>query len=134
MTNQVESDTEAGVSSLIGGIVQDARALFLEQMTLFQVEIKSDIRRATAALVPLVAGLGVLFAGLVLLGVGAAYFLCWVAPEMPLWLAFAIVGGGTAGFGSLLVLWAKSMFDTVNPVPETALKGLKENLQWKTKK
>jgi hypothetical protein len=133
MANQLESDPEAGVTTLISGIVQDARALFLEQMKLFQVEVKNDIHRATTALVPLVAGLGVLLAGLVLLGAGGAYFLCWAAPELPLWVAFALVGGLTAGVGALLVLWAKAMLDTVNPIPETALTGLQENIQWKTK-
>lgn len=133
MANQLESDTEAGVGTLIGGIVQDARDLLLEQMKLFQVEVKNDIRRTTAALIPLVAGLGVLFAGLVLLGVGGAYLLCWAAPDLPLWAGFGIVGGLTVGVGAVLVLWAKSMLDKINPVPETALKGLKENMQWKTK-
>lgn len=134
MANQLESEPEVSVATLIGGIVQDARALFLEQMTLFQVEIKNDVRRTVAALVWLVAGLGVALAGLVLLGFGGAYFLSWAVPEMHLWLAFTCVGGGTAVVGAVLILVAKSMLGAVDPVPNTALKGLKENFQWKTNK
>ena len=44
MATQLESDSEVGVTTLISGIVQDARDLFVEQMTLFQVEIKNDHR------------------------------------------------------------------------------------------
>ncbi len=133
MANQIESESETSVTTLIGGIIQDVRTLFLEQMTLFQVEVKNDVRRAVAALVWLVVGMGVALAGLVLLGIGGAYFLSWAVPELPLWIAFAAVGGGTAVVGAVLVLVAKSMLDTVDPVPTTALKGLKENIQWKTK-
>jgi len=42
-----------------------------------------------------------------------------------------------AGFivitGLLLVLWGRSMLASVSLTPDTALKGLKENIQWKTK-
>jgi uncharacterized membrane protein YqjE len=134
MATQVESDSEVGVTTLITGIVQDARDLFVEQMTLFQVEIKNDLRRTTAALTPLLAGLGVILAALVLFGIGGVNFLVWVFPEMSLWLAYAVIGGLFALVGGLLVLWGKSMLDNVNPTPDTALKGLKENIQWKTKK
>lgn len=134
MATEVESASDVGVTTLIGGIVQDARELFVEQMTLFQVEIKNDVRRTTAALTPLIAGSGVILAGLVLLGIGTAYFLVWAAPEIPVWLAYALVGGTFAIAGGLLVLWGKSMLNTVHAIPDTALKGLKENIQWKTKK
>jgi uncharacterized membrane protein YqjE len=134
MATEVESDPQVGVTTLIGGIVQDARALFIEQMTLFQVEIKNDVRRTTAALTPLMAGVGVVLAGLVLLGIATAYFLIWAIPEMPFWVAYAAVGAVFAVAGGSLVMWGKSMLSDVNPTLDTALKGLKENIQWKTKK
>jgi hypothetical protein len=134
MATQVESETDAGVTTLIGGIVQDARELFVEQMTLFQVEVKNDVRRTIAALLPLAAGAGIVLVGLVLLGIGTANFLVWAVPEMPPWLAYILVGGAMAIAGTILLICGKVMLDNVNPLPDTALKGLKENLQWKTKK
>jgi uncharacterized membrane protein YqjE len=134
MAIQVERDSDVGIATLLGGIVQDARELFVEQMTLFQVEIKNDARRTVAALVPFVFGLGVILAGIVLLGFAGASFLCWLIPETPIWLAYVLVGMLTIIVGSLLVLWGKSMLATINPTPDTALKSLKENIQWTMKK
>ena len=132
MANQIETEPEASVATLIGGIAQDARVLFLQQMALFQVEFKNELHRTITALIPLFAGAGVMCAGVLLLGFGSGYFLSWVA-EIPLWIAFAIVGVVTAAIGAL-VFWAKFMLDKINPIPDTALTGLKENIQWKTKK
>jgi len=134
MATQFESNSEADVSTLIAGIVKDARELLVEQMTLFQVEIKNDVHRTLMALIPLVIGVVVLLPGFILLGIGGAHLLHWAIPDMPLWVGFASVGGFIVVAGVLLVLWGKSMLASVSVTADTALKGLKENIQWKTKK
>jgi len=133
MATQFESNSEADVSTLIGGIVKDARELLVEQMTLFQVEIKNDLHRTLMALIPLAIGVVVLLPGFILLGIAGAHLLHWAIPDMPLWLGFGSVGGFIMLAGVLLVLWGKSMLASVSLTPDTALKGLKENIQWKTK-
>jgi len=133
MATQIESDSDVSIKSLVSGIVNDARDLLVEQMTLFQVEIKHDLRRVLTAVIPLVIGVTVLLPGLILLGMGVAYFLHWAIPDLPLWGAFAAVGGIIVITGLLLVLWGKSMLASASLTPDTALKGLKENIQWKTK-
>jgi uncharacterized membrane protein YqjE len=133
MATEVESNGEASVTTLMSGIVQDARELFVEQMTLFQVEIKNDIRRAVTGLAPLLMGAGVSFISLLLLGIGAAHLLAWAVPDMPLWVAFGLTGGALAIVGTILVLWGVSILEKIHGTPDTALKALKENLQWKTK-
>lgn len=133
MATEIDSDAELGVTKLVGGIVQDARELFVEQMTLFQVEIRNDLHRALGALMPVLIGLSVVLAGIVLLGIGGAILLAWAVPAIPAWLAYLLVGAGTLFAGGLLVLWGKSVLDTISLTPDTALKGLKENIQWKTK-
>jgi len=134
MATEVESNGEVGVSTLIRGIVQDARELFVEQMTLFQVEIKNDIHRAIAGLAPLILGAGVLAVAVILLGIGTSHLVAWAVPEIPLWGGFGIVGGTFAVAGGILVMWGISKLEKVHGTPDTALKALKENLQWKTKK
>lgn len=131
----VETPPEEGVSTLVGGIVQDARKLLVEQLTLFQVEIKNDVHRTLKAMVPLLAGVVVVLTGVFLLGISGANLLCWALPDLPLWAGFAIVGVIIMAAGAALIYWAKSMLDSVSPlVPDTAMKALRENLQWKTKK
>jgi len=135
MAIQVESNSDEGVATLVGGIVDDARKLMVEQLTLFQVEIKNDLNRTISAMAPLLAGVSIVLTGLFLLGIGAAQLLCWAVPEIPLWAAYAAVGAGITGLGVALIYRAKAMLDAVSPLlPDTALKALKENIQWKTKK
>jgi hypothetical protein len=133
MASQTESEHDVGVATLVSGIVQDARELFVEQMTLFQVEIKNHVRQTLTAFIPLGIGLAVALTALFLLGAGGAYFLAWQWPVLPLWAGFTIMGAIVALAGAALILWAKSMLDRVTLTPDIALKGLKENLQWKTK-
>jgi len=129
MAFQVESESDPGVAKLLGGIVQDARKLFVEQLTLFQVEIKNDVRRTLTALNPILLGVGVMLVSLVLLGIAGAYLLCWAIPALPLWGGFGIVGVTAAIVGGLLILRGKSMLDTVSPTPDVAIGELKETIR-----
>jgi len=124
-------DQTPGMASLLSGIMDDARQLIVQQMTLFQVEIKNDMRRAVAGLIPLMAGVVILHTAVILLGAAGALGLNSALPQLPMWAGFAILGGVVALAGVLLMLWAKTML--VNLTPEKTLEGLKENLQWKTK-
>jgi hypothetical protein len=134
MATEFETEAQPQVSSLIAGIVQDARQLIVEQLTLFQVEIKNDVRRLLIAIIPLIAGAIVGFAGLLILLMGAAYFVCWAIPDLPLWGGFAAIGGFIVAVAAGLLFWGKTKLSNISPLPDTALEGLKENLQWKTKK
>lgn len=133
MDTQLESTPDAHVTSLLTGIVNDAKKLFVEQLTLFQVEIKNDVRRIIEAIIPILVGAIVLMPAIILLGMGAAHGICWLFPNFPTWAGFAIVGSGIATGGGILVLWGVWSLRSVNPMPEKSLQGLKENLQWKTK-
>jgi len=133
MATHVESEPDVAVT-LVGGIVEDARQLIVEQMTLFQVEIKNDLHRTINGIIPLAAGAVVIVVGLIILGIAGSHLLCWAFPELPLWAGFAIVGGIVTAVGAALAFWGKSMLDRVHLTPDESLKGLKENIQWKMKK
>jgi len=129
----MEHESAAGMASLVGGIVEDAKNLFLEQLKLFKVEITNDVQRAFMAIVPIIAGAVFVTASLLLLGMGAAHLLAWAFPQLPLWAGFAITSGITAAAGAALIYWGTCLLRSVR-TPDTALNELKENLQWKTKK
>jgi len=133
MSTHVEPDSDTRVSSLVSGILQDAKQLFVQQMTLFQVEIKNDVRRTIKALIPLLAGVVVLFVAVLILAHSVAHFLSWYFPDLPLWGGLAIVGGVICLVGIGLLLWSTLALSNVNPLPEKSMEGLKENIQWKTK-
>jgi uncharacterized membrane protein YqjE len=135
MATQFESETRPeSISGLVTGIMHDARELIAQQMTLFQVEIKNDIRQTIMGLIPLVLGIAVLPAAIIVLAFGAAELLIWAFPEhLARWGAFAIVGGAIIALGVVLIFTAKSIFTSFNPLPDKSIEALKENLQWKTK-
>jgi len=134
MSVQMEHETEGGVSSLITGIMQDITRLVSQQLTLFQVEIKNDIKRSAAAIIRLAIGGAMMLLAMLFLGMGAAFFLNWAFPNhLPVWGGFAIVGGVIALVGGGLLLWGKSMLEHATLLPEKSLEALKENIEWKTK-
>jgi len=140
----VATEHDEGVASLVSGIIHDTRQLMAEQLALFQAEIKNDILRAAKGLVPLAAGIVLMVPGLLLLTMAAAYWLCWMFPDLPTWAGFAIVGALMLAAAGILVYSGISMIRSINPVPEKALHELKENLavlgeqkekvQWQMKK
>jgi len=132
MAVELESPREAPVSTLIGDIVQDMRQLILDQLNLFRVELKGDIERALRAIVPIAAGALTIFTALILLGIGAANLFNWLVPAWPAWAGYAVVGAGAGLCGAALVIGGIFMLKSIKPAA-TALKGLEENVKWKTK-
>jgi len=132
MAVHLETEHEAPVSTLVGGIVEDARKLIVDQFTLFRVELKHDLQKLQSAIIPLVIGVAVMPAAIFMLGMGGAHLLSALAPALPLWASYLIIACVIGGVGVGLVLWGKSLLTTVKPM-DTALKGLEENVTWKTK-
>ena len=132
MAMHVDTHEETSVASLLGGIMEDARRLFVDQLNLFKVEIKHDLQQTSQALIPIILGIVVLVPAAFLLGMGAAHGLTALVPQVPLWGSFLIIGSLVGGVGIGLALWGKSILVNLRPV-DTALTGLEENVQWKTK-
>jgi len=132
MTMHVETQQDPAFSTLVTGIVEDAKRLLVNQLTLFKVELSNDLHRAIYALIPLALGAVVVLTALILLGIGAAQGLCAAIPTLPPWSGYVIVGGVVALVGVLLAIWGVSILAALKPA-DTALKGLEENLQWKMK-
>jgi len=113
--------------------VNDAQALIRQQLTLFQTEVKNDLRRTKEASIPLVVGGIVCFLAAIILCMAIAHLIVYLWPQCPYFVAYGIVGIVLAIAGGVLVYTGKSKFDSFNPLPEKAVEGLKENIQWKTK-
>jgi hypothetical protein len=137
MPSQVEHEHEVqpGISTLVSGIIHDAQELVRQQLTLFQVEIKNDTRRTIGAIIPILVGMLVGLLALIVLAIMAAHLLHWAWPEqLPLWGAFGIVGGVLAVAAAGLVCWGAAQFKKFSPLPDQSVEGLKENIQWQTKR
>ena len=133
MPSQLEADALPDVTTLVSGIVSDAQDLISQQLKLFQVEIKNDLDRTRDAALPLGIGVLISLIGAITLALAAAGLLNWTWPNLPPWGGLAIVGGVVSLAGAIVVLWGKSKCDSLNPMPDKAVAGLQENIQWKTK-
>jgi len=134
MATHVETENGQGLTSLVSGIIQDGQDLIRQQLHLFQVELKNDLKRTSHATIPLIIG-GVLAGmGGFLLFVMVALLLHSLWPNaISLWGGFGIVSAVLLVAGVGFLLWGKSQFDAFNPLPDKSVEGLKENVQWKTK-
>ena len=135
MAVDFETDTggSPGVTTLVSGIVSDAQKLLAQQLSLFQHEIKEDLRKTKNAALPLVIGIVIALIGVTLLGIMVGHLLPWIWPQLPLWAGFGIAAGLTLAIGGALVIWGKTQFDSFNPLPDKTLEALKENVQWGSK-
>lgn len=134
MAVELETDDRQSVAALVSGIIRDARQLAHQQLTLLEVELKSDWRRTLQATLPLIMGLIICFVGLIIAALAIAHLLPAIWPQLPLWGALAIVGGCLLSIGTAATVIGRHLFGTFNPPPTETVQGLKENLQWKTHK
>ena len=133
MITEQEAPPSVGLTPLISGIIQDAQTLLKQQLTLFQTEVKHDLRRTRDAAIPLAVGAAVAFVAVILLCFTLVYALVWIWPQLAPVAAFGIVTIVVGLIGGVLLFMGKSKFDSFTPLPEKTMEGLKENIQWKTK-
>ena len=128
------SENREGLTSLVGGVIQDGQELVRQQLQLFQVEVSQDLRRTVNASTFILVGALMGFLGALLLMVTIALWLHATWPEqLALWGAFGLVTVVIIGGAVAFLLWGKARFAAFNPLPDKSLDALKENFQWKPK-
>src|SRR4051794_33972921 len=115
MAPEQTNTASPGITPLITGIVNDAQALIRQQLTLFQTELKNDLRRTKEATIPLVIGGFVALLAAIFLCLAVAHLILYIWPNCPWFVAYGIVGLVLAAIGGGLVYAGKSKFDTFNP-------------------
>jgi uncharacterized protein YacL len=131
MATNLQTDPGPGLGELVSGIVQDAQELIGQQLALFKQEMRQDLKKAREGVGLLALAAGTLLVGSILLGLMLVHLLFWLAPSLPLWSCYAIVGGVLAGIGTFLAMQGREKLGQV--MPEQTTKALEENLEWKTK-
>jgi len=119
------------VAPLVTGIIDDLQELIKQNLTLFKVEVREDVKKTRDAAAALGVGIGVAAVGGLHLTLMLVFLLWWLFdPNLPLWACFAIVGGVAVGVGVALILRGKKKLDSFNPLPDESAEALKENVQW----
>jgi hypothetical protein len=128
---QTTTGTPGNMAPLVTGIIDDLQELIKQNLTLFKVEVRADLRKTKEAASALGVGAGLAVVGGLHLSLMLVFLLWWVFdPNLPLWACFGIVGGVFAGVGFALLLRGKKKLDSFNPLPDETADALKENVQW----
>jgi len=125
---------EPTVTSLVGGIVNDAQELIKQQLLLFRHELKDDVNKAREVLPSLGLGVTLMMAATIFLGMTVAYLLNWAVGDahLPLWGCYLIVTAVFGVVGLVLLYFAKKTLESL-PMSHQAAEATKENVEWLTK-
>jgi len=115
---------DVSVPGLIKSLADDVTHLFAQEIALAKTEVASAVKDIKAGVLSLAVGLGVLFAGFIVL-LGAA--VAGLSLFMETWLAGLIVGGVVALIGLALLLKAKKSLNPDAMVPNRTINSLKRD-------
>jgi hypothetical protein len=128
-TNNISS-LQPSLTELVSGILKDAQTLMSQQVQMLRAEFNEDLRRTRegARYMGLGATLGAV--GGLFLAVGLVQLLIYLAPALPPWASWFIVGGLLLAGGVIALMVGKRLFETYFPVPTKSINALQENLSW----
>ena len=129
MANHSSPGSEASLASLLSGIVDDAKSLLIDEVTLAKLEMQSELQKTKEAAISFAIGAGIAVVGGFLLLFMLVYLLAALT-TIPLWGCFGIVGIVLLGVGLVLLYRGKHTAEQIDAgLPQTAT-TLKENGQW----
>jgi len=125
--DNVQTDAQPSMASLVSGIINDAQQLIRQEVMLARREMQEELNKAKAAVISF--GMAIPFAvfGALMLCFAIVYLL---GLALPLWASYLIVAGVLLGTGVALFLVAKNKMDKVSLVPRQTVETMKENVQW----
>jgi len=140
MATNLQTGPEPSTTSLVSGIVHDAQELIKQQLALFKHELKQDFERAKDVAISLVLSLPMILLSVIMLSLMLVHLLHWLfnptlraAETLPLWGCYGIVGGTLVLAGGALAWYGRKRLESIHPLDDQAVQGMKENLEWTTK-
>ncbi|HWP59429.1 MAG TPA: phage holin family protein [Candidatus Acidoferrales bacterium] len=117
------------IASLIGGIVVDAKNLFVQELLVAKEDVRHDIMATKTAVVALGVSIGILAIGVTMILVALVHLL-YEAMAWPLWQCYALVGLLVTLLGIAALIFARKKAAEVNFVPERTVEAVKEDAGW----
>jgi hypothetical protein len=116
--------------ALLGGILNDAKDLLVQELTLARLEGQDELRQIKTAALLLGIGIGVSTVGGMLLSLMLVHMLV-AYTDVPLWGCYGIVGSVVAVLGGVLLAAGTHKAEDIDVLPQT-VETMKENAQWLT--
>lgn len=121
--------SEANVATLIGGIVNDAKDLLINEFTIAKLEIQQEMRKTKSAALAFAVGAGVVSIGGLFLLLMCVHGLV-VLLDIPLWGSYGLVGGLLFIIGAILLMRGKQTAEQIDVIPPKTAATLRDNAQW----
>ena len=128
MDNRSQRSAESNLAALLGGIMNDAKDLLIQELTLAKLEVHDELRQIKTAALYLGIGIGAATVSGMLLSVMLVHVLA-AYTDMPLWGCYGIVGSGFGVLGWVLLASGKHKVEEIDVMPQT-VETMKENGQW----
>jgi hypothetical protein len=129
MADRFSTEAPPSISSLVGGIIEDAQQLIRQEVALARREIKEELNKAKVAAISIAIGAGVLAIAGLMLCFTVVHLLQWLT-ALPLWACFGIVALLFATTGVVCFLVARNKVTDIDLVPRQTVETMKENVQW----
>ncbi len=120
-------DMDTGVGTLMSGIVDDVQELIKQEAALLKHEVRMEIRSAVAAIALMAAGGAIALFGALLLSFMLVYLINFLAPSVPLWGCFAIVGCVVLLIGLVMTGIGREKLRSGTLFPRETVATIKEN-------
>jgi hypothetical protein len=124
------ADAPTSITQLVGGIVNDVQTLLRQELQLAKSEVREEWAKTKTAAGSIAAGAGLLTLAGLLIGFAVVYALAAIAPGLPLWACFGIIGLALGLIGGILVVIGRSAASEINVIPPQTAESLKEDVQW----
>jgi hypothetical protein len=123
-------DSPASITQLVGGIVTDLQTLMRQELQLAKTEIRQEWDKTKIAAGSMAAGASLLTVAGLLVSFALVYLLNWVAPGLPLWACFGLIGVALGLIGGILIGVGRSKASEISIIPPQTAESMKENVQW----
>jgi len=123
-------DGSPTVTELVSGIMTDVQNLAVQHLDLFRREINDDVRKTADAASSLAIGLAVAQVGGFLLSLMLAHLMMELAPKLPSWACYGIVGLIVTAIGACAIAFGIKKIRSIDG-SQTA-KVMKDDAKWLT--
>lgn len=129
-TNEPAGTPSTGtITTLVSGILDDAKTLVSQQIAMVKSEVRQDIRSTLQAAQYGSMGMAALVVGALAL-ITAVANLLHEQLDLQLWVSWGIISLVFLAGGAALLLASQRKFKSFNPLPDKTLRSLKENVTW----
>jgi hypothetical protein len=134
-----EAAADPTLTATLKGILDDMLELVKQQIAMLKAEIRADIRKLLAAVIPLACGVGPMLLGGLMLCFALVHLIHWAttpagqsldAAHVPLWGCYAIVAGAFLLVGGTLLGIGILRLKHMPTLGGESAKALEENIQW----